>query len=435
MNFYDADWKQVYTAPHNFKDLSAIAYDDMSDTIYFNAIRQDAGTIVSLKLSHDKTKIPSFDTIVERTDHGCIKGMAFDPLDRQLYWTDSCNRTIFQKAMGDDGAGAKNGTVWMRLANEDQPMGISLDVCRRKVYWTNWAAKTTHSSTVKRASMTGDSVESEVIITTAGIPNGVAVDQFSKRLFWVDDPQGDDFHVSSSAFDGTDRRTVVNATLNDPVNLAVDREFVYWTDMTHRTIWRAKKDGSNQWNPERVPHNFTQTPNGVILRSSLLSAQANNEDCSSTIAAMKAKSKSTREATITTVTPANYQVVPFCLNPLKDMAPSDRCVCAPGFVGVHCERSLCHNFCVHGSCEVDSTGNPRCECSKGYEGARCDQDVCSGFCLNGRCSVVNAKPVCSCEDSFYGLHCEHRELPAVCFEWCDTKDDSKYGHDLVKLCK
>lgn len=432
MNFYDADWKLVNSAAHNFKELSAIAYDDMTDTIYFNAKEHDSGTIVSLKLSNDKSKIPSFDTVVQRTDHGCIKGMAFDPLDRVLYWTDSCNRTIFRKALGDDEQTmAENGTVWMKLTNDDQPMGISIDVCRRKVYWTNWAAKATLNSTVKRASMNQE--KEEVIINIAGTPNGVAVDQFSRRLFWVDDLEGDDFNVSSSAFDGTDRRIVVSESGNDPVNLAVDREFVYWTDTTHRTIWRAHKERNTKNTPERVAHNFTQTPNGIILRSSLLSAQANNEDCSKTIAVIKAKNKPTREAT-TTSTPANLEAVPFCLNPMKDM-PADRCICAPGFVGNHCERSLCHNYCVHGKCEVDSTGNPKCECSNGYEGTRCDQDVCDGYCLNGRCTAVNSKPFCSCEISYYGERCQHMELPEVCRDWCDTKDDGKYGHDLVKLCK
>lgn len=432
MNFYDADWKEVNTAAHNFKELSAIAYDDMTDTIYFNAKEHDAGTIVSLQLPHDKSKIPSFDTIVEQTDHSCIKGMAFDPMDRVLFWTDSCNRTIFKKSLGNEDVVAQNGTVWMKLEKDEQPMGISIDVCRRKVYWTNWAAKTTLTSTVKRASMNRG--KAEVIISTAGIPNGVAVDQYSKRLFWVDDLEGDDFVVSSSAFDGTDRRNVVSETGNDPVNLAVDHEFVYWTDMTHRTIWRAHKDPSGKNIPERVPHNFTQTPNGIILRSSLLSAQANNVDCSNTIAAIKAKSKPIRETT-TAVTSANLQNVPFCLNPKKgEVMSGNKCECAPGYVGTHCERSLCHNFCVKGVCEIDSTGNPTCKCSPGFEGNRCEQDVCSGYCLNGRCSVFNSKPFCSCEESFYGSHCEFRELREVCFEWCDTKVD-KYGRDLVKLCK
>lgn len=422
------------TAAHNFKELTAITYDDMTDTIYFNAKEQDAGTIVSLKLSHDKSKIPNFDTVVERTDHGSINGLAFDPLERVLYWTDSRNHTIFHKALAVDDAQqalvAENGTVWMKLTNDDRPMGISIDVCRRNVYWSNWAAKP-KSSTLKRASMNA-AAEAEVIVDIAGSPFGVTVDQFSKRLFWVDDLDGDDFVVSSSALDGTDRKNVVSETLNDPRNLAVDREYVYWTDMTHKTIWRAKKDGSPK--PEQVPHNFTTTPNGIILRSSLLSAQANNEECSKSIAAIKARSKPTRETTTTLETPTTgHAVVPFCLNPMKDM-PADRCVCAPGFVGDHCERSLCHNFCVHGECEVDSRGNPQCKCSNGYLGARCEQDVCEGYCLMGRCTAINSQPSCSCELSYYGPRCQHRKLPEVCRDWCDSKDD-KYGRDLVKLCK
>lgn len=432
MTFYDADWTQVASAAHEFKDLSAITYDEMTETIYFNAKKHENGSIFSLKFSEDSTKTPLLDTVVHRANHECIESMTFDSLERILYWTDSCNHKIYQKSIGDQDqkTNATTEAVWLNLTQENRPMGITIDVCRRNVYWTNWATKLGINSTVSRARI--NPADPEDILTNGGKPMGVAVDQFSKRLFWVDDLQGDDFVISSSALDGTDRQNVVSGTGNDPVNLAVDQKFVYWTDKINRAIWRANKKGINS-KPEKVPHNFTQTPNGIILRSSLISAGANNADCSSTIATIKARTKQIREVTAIAV-PAT----PFCLNPKngKNGLQGNACECAPGFEGKYCEIHVCINFCMHGSCNVDSLANPICTCPPGYEGSRCERKVCDGYCLNdGLCELTegDSKPFCKCDKSFYGQRCEHKELSEVCREWCQTKVDL-VGHDLVKLC-
>lgn len=395
MKFYDSNWQLVTTAAHGFKHLSAIAYDEFTDIIYFS----DQETIFSLKLSEDETNSHRLENVVLRAGNESIEGLAFDPLDSVLYWTDSRSRKIYQKKLGVDDA----ATEWMVVTDDKKPNAIAIDVCRRRVYWTNFA-DTPQNSTIKRASM--DRSKPETILDNNDIPRGVVVDQHSKRLFWVDDLHGHDYVVGSSALDGSNRREVYHGTDHEPANLAVDREFVYWTDSTSRKIWKVSKTVGGT--PQSLPLDFSHKPNGIIVRQNLMTSQAENAECSKFIAGMKAKETDlVKEVT-----------VPVTSAPQKPQ---------------HCERSLCYNFCVHGVCHFDSVGNPICTCPSGYKGARCEEDSCYGYCLNGRCSIVEDVPQCICESSFYGRRCEHMEMKELCNEYCETNQQPD-GLDLARLC-
>ena len=95
------------------------------------------------------------------------------------------------------------------------------------------------------------------------------------------------------------------------------------------------------------------------------------------------------------------------------------CYCRRGFTGAHCETNLCHNYCVHGSCSINSDGLPTCNCSGTFAGLRCETDQCKGYCLfGGQCSVQNKRPICKCK-YMEGPRCEKlRNITQLCEIFC-----------------
>lgn len=91
------------------------------------------------------------------------------------------------------------------------------------------------------------------------------------------------------------------------------------------------------------------------------------------------------------------------------------------FDGPFCERSMCHNYCLHGECYVTANGQPRCKCGPSFQGPRCEQNVCDGYCLNdGHCSVKNNEPFCTCKYS-RGARCEDvHDVKEICDLFCSS---------------
>lgn len=428
--FYNAVWNETTSAAHQFQELSAIAFDETDETLYFNDKEHNNGSLFSLKLSKDDDHNHHVETILQKTKDELVQGIAFDPLDRMLYWTDSKNKTIFRMSVEKSG---QQPTVWLQLEDDQIPQGIAVDVCRRKIYWTN---SNFHKPTIERAAMDGN--KREVILNTSMfLPMGITVDQFTKRLYWVDDQQGNHFTVESSALDGTDRKTLVSALFHAPINLAVDEHNVYWTDSTHDAIWKMAKNGTDTDKPEKVK-NFDQNPNGIISRDNLLSTQVSNPDCRVVIKRIK---ESVLSAASVEIAPDNVVAASkaepeiICLNHGEVNGKTNSCMCQNEFTGTHCEIPICHNYCVEGTCHVTSTGYAQCTCDEGFTGERCERDMCSGYCLNGgHCLFENKEPVCQCMRSFSGRHCEWQDEAAMCRNYCNEGIVLE-GINLETICK
>ncbi|XP_071451774.1 protein cueball-like [Hetaerina americana] len=140
----------------------------------------------------------------------------------------------------------------------------------------------------------------------------------------------------------------------------------------------------------------------------------------------------------------------YCINgePVEDNigkggSVAVRCRCSPGYSGSRCEKSMCDNYCVHGSCrmEMGSEGlwEAKCDCRMGFVGKRCERDLCWRYCLNGgRCRVESGQqPKCSCLGNgklAKGERCERfpNPLEKVCSLLC-AQDSSKASISFVPL--
>ncbi|XP_051176779.1 protein jagged-1-like [Leptopilina boulardi] len=91
---------------------------------------------------------------------------------------------------------------------------------------------------------------------------------------------------------------------------------------------------------------------------------------------------------------------------------SGRCICDPGYTGVHCHENIndCRGDpCINGGTCVDLVNSFQCICREGWSGDLCDQDV--NECINspcrnnGTCVDGVADFTCICHDGWKGKTC------------------------------
>ena len=73
-------------------------------------------------------------------------------------------------------------------------------------------------------------------------PVSVAVDHTTGKLYWIDDEEGIHYKIERSNLDGSNRELLIHGNHQQPVHIAVDREFVYWADWVYSAVWVIKKN-------------------------------------------------------------------------------------------------------------------------------------------------------------------------------------------------
>ncbi|XP_046397865.1 protein cueball [Ischnura elegans] len=170
---------------------------------------------------------------------------------------------------------------------------------------------------------------------------------------------------------------------------------------------------------------------------------------------LKSTSAPSIESTNTPRAPENDSAIPnlvryrlcneYCINgePVDNGLSTGpvSCKCFPGYWGSRCEKSLCENYCINGSCSVEEVPGggawqPKCSCPVGVTGLRCERDLCAGYCLNnGHCWVgEDGQPKCTCQSNGKGKRCElcPNLLEDVCRLLCSL-DSSKTSVSIVQL--
>lgn len=404
--------------------MTALAFDEVDETLYFNDQIHNNETIFSLKLETSNQN-HYVERVVKKTKDERVQGIAFDPLERTLYWTDTTNGIIYQMNLNGN---KQEPTVLIKLTNSKRPHGIAIDVCNRKLYWTN---ANIMSSSIERISLDGSNYEI-LIEKDLYMPRGIVVDQYTRRIFWVDDLIGEHFSVESANLDGSDRKDLVRMLYHVPYDVAVDEANVYWTDEQDSAIFRISKNATLDDQPIKVQNFTNSVPKGIIIRSHFLSAQSNDPVCQPIINLIKQTiMTSTASVPIHHSGALNGQ----CFNNGHFNETTRTCLCTRDFKGAHCEVPKCHNYCVEGACEIASSGHPVCKCRTGFSGDRCENDVCNNYCLNGgRCLIDNEERSCQCPTSFFGQRCENMNIYEMCTRFCNKEDVDVQNVNLEVVC-
>lgn len=116
-------------------------------------------------------------------------------------------------------------------------------LCFRYLFYTDWDTP----AKIGRANM--DGTDLTILINGSDIawPNGLSVDYAENKIYWADAKID---RIESINLDGTGRTVMVPKTEHS-FGLAVDNEYIYWTDWLTKSINRANKKNTSEIVPIR----------------------------------------------------------------------------------------------------------------------------------------------------------------------------------------
>jgi hypothetical protein len=199
------------------------------DLIYADIFhpRQSNGTIESTSLIG-----PAGQLIVETG--GGLRGIAYDPVEHKIYWTDVDNFMI--RRANADGSCVEN----IITSGLGFPSAIDVDPVGRKIYWGDQADK---MQALWRADLDGSNAE---LIVPTPFHRGVAVDAVNGKVYWTTSISQFKGEILRANLDGTDVETVVTSldTSFKPADIELDIEggFIYWTDYVVDIVRRSDLD-------------------------------------------------------------------------------------------------------------------------------------------------------------------------------------------------
>ncbi|EDW72804.1 uncharacterized protein Dwil_GK17203 [Drosophila willistoni] len=474
--FVDEHWNVVNTAAHEFDELSALTFDESEERIYFNDGQHQNSSIFSLRKVGKSNHLA--EQTIQRYGNESVGGIAYDPLNRTIYWSDLLQKKIFYASI--DTVATEMPKILVDLSEENgTPYGVAIDICGRKLYWTN---SNINHPTVERIDLNGTG-RLAIIDKNIDSPRGIVVDQGAKRIFWIDDLKGIFFAVMSAQLDGSDVKLVLKDKNHEPQNLAVTRNAIYWTDRTTKSVWSHLKEpeiattttttttsttqiptvegeegtgamddndiwpvGDFETTPKKSPLerkiNLTEEARGIVARTGFYQLQKDSQ-CSKVIQLVKQRlDESQQNNRVLNVVDEQLDELQreHCLGGGTYYPQQKFCVCVPGYKGTRCETNECHNFCVHGTCQISEMGYPKCYCQPGYSGERCEVKKCLNFCQNGgdcQLDELTGEASCQCPSNFGGLRCEHNSTE-ICGLFCrllkhDSNTSVPFGcHDICE---
>ncbi|XP_054736111.1 protein cueball [Anastrepha obliqua] len=432
--FYDEHWSEVTSSAHKFQHLGALTFDEAEEKVYFTDEQHHNVSIFSLTIPKDYEDPHLIEKMVQRTKNEAIRSIAYDPLDRKLYWSDILNKKILMVSVDANDSTTPN--VFIDFTQEDTlPDGIAIDFCRRLLYWTN---SNFSNSSIERIGLDGKN-RKLIVRGNMFAPHGIIVDQLTDRIYYVVAQQGIHFSVESANLDGSDRKVIMKGLNNEPFSLAVTKNAIFWTDHTNRAIWGHAKfandtesieldageqeedDGDGVYEQKagaRMVLQFDDKPRGIVARVHYLTNSLNDQHCHEVLSSIKNRVLTKSNDSVLDVH-MNFLRKNYCLNGGEFVPQTTRCICKIGFKGARCETNECLNYCMHGTCVISSLGLPTCECPHSFYGSRCQERKCAGHCLNdGRCVIEDSgEPSCECKDNFGGARCEHNSTE-ICALYC-----------------
>ena len=220
---------------YNASALTGLAYDPSSQRLYFSDKYKDSVHIYSIYLNlTNLTYNHTFQDIAKKNKNQMVEGLAYDPVEGYLIWSDGEHKSIYRKNIK-----TSQGVEKIHSMKHDQPQGLVVDPCTRMMYWVNEFRLSIDRSTIDGR----DHVT--IIDKDLYMPVGLALDLAQQKIYWANNKPFKTFTIERSYVDGTERELVFDgANENQFVfGLTVSDEFIYWTDLEQRTLWSYPKEG------------------------------------------------------------------------------------------------------------------------------------------------------------------------------------------------
>lgn len=211
-----------FTPITNLTNVVGIDFDYLDKRLLFTQIRPWA------RIAWMPSTNPTSTNIANIINKGINpEGIAYDWTQKKIYWTDSSNHSIYAMNM--------DGTDLVMIARVERPRAIVIDPCNGTLFFTDWGKFGT-SGKIVRTTMAG-SLRRVIIDNNLAQPSGLAIDYDNRMLYWTDAVRE---KIERSNFDGKNREVLVSATIY-PFSITVFGNYIYWTDLQLRGVYRAEK--------------------------------------------------------------------------------------------------------------------------------------------------------------------------------------------------
>ncbi|KAM6975856.1 uncharacterized protein LKV04_015114 [Tautogolabrus adspersus] len=161
-----------------------------------------------------------------------IKGLAFDWLNRNLFWTNQKTESIYMQA-----ADGRSYTAVLR--KRITPSELVLIPVESLMFWIN--AGPGDRVTIEKSWMDG-SERSSLTVLTAQSAHSLTADVAARRLYWISDFKKS---IETVKVDGTSRYSFTGLFNRKPaLSLAVFESSFYWVD--EKGLWKVPQDQPNQ---------------------------------------------------------------------------------------------------------------------------------------------------------------------------------------------
>ncbi|XP_045450693.1 low-density lipoprotein receptor-related protein 2 [Melitaea cinxia] len=206
----------------NLTNVVGVEFDYADNKLFFTQIRPWARIAWMSAINPDPSGIQN---IISKNINP--EGISYDWTQKKIYWTDSSNNSIY--AMNLD------GTELVMIARVERPRAIVVDPCNGTLYYTDWGRFGT-SGKIYRTTMAG-SLKKAIIDKDLSQPSGLTIDFDDNMLYWTDAVRE---KIERSKLDGSDREVLISATIY-PFAITVFGNYIYWTDLQLRGVYRAEK--------------------------------------------------------------------------------------------------------------------------------------------------------------------------------------------------
>jgi low density lipoprotein-related protein 2 len=190
------------------------------------------------------------------------EGIAYDWVHKKIYWTDSRN-SIY--AMNLDGSQV------IDMVKVERPRAVVVHPCKGLMFFTNWGSFG-ESGKIFRATMAG-TFKTPIIDKNLTQPSGLAIDFEEDMLYFTDAVRE---AIERCDFNGTRRQLLVSATIY-PFDITMDRDFIFWTDLRLRGLYRAEKHTGQ--NMLEVVKRLDNSPRDIQIFSADRQAACAIEQC------------------------------------------------------------------------------------------------------------------------------------------------------------